>query len=166
MMRKSVFQAGEAEKELELLREWERQRDIAEDSGRHVAHPEPQMELATSRVAEFASALDDALGTIVDVEAAPSSLSIDIGLEVQASTPEDEQRLVLIPNIGWWGGDGRGASCRSSPDPYNRGRMGDTRMGAIDRYSCLGLDQGGSLSGTSVFRLEVANDCRDCPISP
>jgi len=140
-MRRWIFKDGEAEAEYMPLLEWEEEEEIG-----RAASVRPESTLADERLSEFAAQLTDALRTVVKCDGA-DSVSLDVGVEVQASTPEGHSPLVLIPKIECWGGEGRGASYRSSADPSRRGRLGDKRMDSIDRYSCLGTEQGGSLSG-------------------
>eukprot|EP00752_Nemacystus_decipiens_P016690 g14928.t3 len=143
MMRHQIFKEGEAEQEYKPLLEWE-----LNEEGGSGGMPKPECTRVNVRSAEFAGHLRDALGTVVGDEA-EGSLSIDIGVEIQASTSDGDEPLVLLPKIEWWGGEGRGASYRSSADPSRRGHLGDKRMDNIDRYSCLGTDQGGSLAARS-----------------
>ncbi len=146
-MRRNIFKNGEAEEEYGPLVEWETQQETVGLPEGSVQSPRPTPTLADERLGEFAAQLSEAVSSVVDAEAASSTLSVDIGVEVQASTPEGCDHVVLIPRIEFWGGDNRGASFRSSADPSCRGRLGDKRMDKIDRYSILGTDQGGSLSG-------------------
>jgi len=156
MLRKHIFKAGEAEDECRPLLEWEEQQEAAVLSGSNVRSPRPVCTLADERLSAFAAQLSGAVSSVVNPEAASTSLSLDIGVEVQASASEGDERLVLIPRIESWGGDNRGASYRSSADPSQRGRLGDKRMDQIDRYSCLGTDQGGSLSGDNFVYIYIA----------
>lgn len=148
-MRRHIFKEGEAEQEYGPLLKWLGEEEIGSERP-----PKPQCTLADERLVDFAGQLKDALGSVVGSEVEGCSLSLDIGVEVQASTPEGSKPLVLMPKIECWGGDGRGASHRSSADPSRRGRLGDLRMDIIDRYSCVATDQGGSLTGT-VFNFDI-----------
>lgn len=153
-MRHHIFRASEAEREAQPLLDWEREQGVVGLSAGSEAKPKPESTLADSRLHQFAEEVTGALLTLLEPESYPISLSLDFGIETQASTPQGSKRLILIPRIACWGGDERGASSRSSPDPSRRGRLGDKRMANIDRYSCLGTDQGGSLSGVSQYRSE------------
>lgn len=155
MMRQPIFKEGEAEKEYVPFVEWERQEEI-EIGGAAAARPEYTQ--ADESLVRFADGLVDAIGTVVQ-GVAEASLSLDVGVEVQASRPDGLDPLVLIPRIDWWGGEGRGASYRSSADASRRGHLGDKRMDSIDRYSCLGTDQGGSLSGICVCSISLFVRC-------